>query len=89
MEKNGAVLTAQMKTFVALPLQTLNLLRILNKMTEAVGYVRDCFWVDDCHRHENDWARWHKFKDIPSKAKANRDYADDHSRTIRITITNL
>ena len=38
MEKNGAVSTAQMNAFVALPLRTLNLLRILNRMTEAVGY---------------------------------------------------
>ena len=26
-------------------------------------WIRDCFWVDDCHRHEKDWARWHRFKD--------------------------
>ena len=38
MEKGMAVSTAQMNAFVALPLQTLNLLRMLNKMTEAVGY---------------------------------------------------
>ena len=38
MVKNGAVSTAQMNAFVALPLQILNLLRILNKMTKAVGY---------------------------------------------------
>ena len=45
MEKNGAVSTAQMNTFVALPLRTLNLLRILNKMTEAVGYEIVSGWT--------------------------------------------
>ena len=45
IEMNGAVLPAQMNTFVALPLQTLNMLQILNKMTEAVEYEIVSEWT--------------------------------------------
>ena len=71
-EKNGAVSTARMNTFVALPLRTWNLLRILNKMTEAVGYEIVSGWTTatDTRRigHDGTGSR------TPSKAKVTREY---------------
>ena len=87
MEKNGAVSTARMNTFVALPLRTWNLLQILNKMTEAVGYEIVSGWTTatDTRRigHDGTGSR------TPSKAKATRDYAGDYRTLVPFVFIGL
>ena len=41
--------------------------------------------MDDCHRHEKDWTRWHRFK----KAKVTRDYAGDYRTLVPFVFIGL